>query len=97
MSEGVEDNTPLQLTSSGEMRLETQHLISYDAMKDIIYPPIVFEILNLTRSVTTVSQIINALLLLADRDDTDDLVPNITYHIMWCLKQGFISLSGTGE
>ena len=97
MSQGIEDNTGLQLTFSGEILLETQHFISYDAMKDIIYPPVVFEILTLARSAVTVSEIISALLLLADRDDTDDLVPNITYHIMWCLKQGFISLIGKGE
>ena len=97
MSEDIEDDTSLQLTASGEKRLETQHLIIYEAMKDIIYLPAVFEILNLAKSVVTVSEVINALLLLADRDDTDDLVPNITYHIMWCLKQGFISLSGKGQ
>ena len=92
MFEGIEDDTSLQLTGSGEKRLETQHLIIYDAMKDIIYPPVVFEILNLAKSGGTVSEFINALLLLADGGDTDDLAPNITYHIMWCLKQGFISL-----
>lgn len=97
MSEGIEEDTSLRLTASGEKRLETQHLVSYDAMKDIIYPPVVFEILNLAKSVVTVSEVINALLLLADGNDTDDLVPNITYHIMWCLKQGFISLSGKGQ
>ena len=94
MSEDIEEDVSLKLTASGEKRLETQHLIIYDAMKDIIYPPIVFQILNLAKSGGTVSEVIEALLLLADRRDTDDLVPNITYHIMWCLKQGFISLSG---
>lgn len=94
MFEDIEDDTSLQLTASGEKCLETQHLIIYGAMKDIIYPPVVFEILNLAKSGGTVSEVINALLLLADGGDTDDLVPNITYHIMWCLKQGFISVSG---
>ena len=91
MAQDIEENTPLQLTSSGETLLETQHFFSYDAMKDIIYPPVVFEILNLTRSVITLSEITYSLLSIADREDTDDLVPNITYHIMWCLKQGFIA------
>ena len=97
MSEDIEDDTSLHLTACGGKRLETQHLLIYDAMKDIIYPPVVFEILNLAKSVITVSEVINALLLLADGGDTEDLVPNITYHIMWCLKQGFISLSGKGQ
>lgn len=97
VAEDIEDNTPLQLTASGEMLLKTQHLISYDAMKDIIYQPVVFEILNLARSEISTSEIINALLPLADQDDTDSLVPNITYHIMWSIKQGFISPSGEGQ
>jgi len=97
ISQDVEENTSLQLTSSGETLLETQHLISYDAMKDIIYPPVVFEILNVARSVTTMPEIINSLLRFVGREDTDNVVPNITYHIMWCIKQGFISLSGKGE
>ena len=97
MAQDVEDNTPLQLTFAGETLLETQHLISYDAMKDIIYHPVVFEILNLTRSGTTMSEIINSLLPLVDRDDTENVVPNIIYHIMWCIKQGFISASREGQ
>lgn len=96
IAQEIEENTSLQLTSSGETLLKTQHLFSYEAMKDIIYPPIVFEILNLTRSVITLSEITDSLLSLADREDTDNLVPNITYHIMWCLKQGFIARRGTG-
>ena len=94
MSQDVEDNTSLQLTFSGETLLATQHFISYDAMKDIIYPPVVFEILNVARSVVPLSEMINALVLLSNGNDTNNLVPNITYHIMWCLKQGFISVSG---
>lgn len=97
MSADLEEDTSLQLTSVGETLLETQHLISYDVMKDIIYPPVVFKILNLARAVTTGAEIINSLLLLTDGDDTDNLVPNITYHIMWCVKQGFISLSKNGQ
>ena len=97
MTQDVEDNTPLQLTSFGETLLKTQHLISYDAMKDIIYQPVIFEILNLTRSGTSMSEIINALLPLAVQDETENLVPNITYHIMWSIKQGFISLSREGQ
>ena len=95
MSQDIEDNTPLQLTASGETLLETQHLITYDAMKDIIYHPVVFKILSLTRSALTMSEIINSLLRLSDPDDTDNLVPDITYHIMWCIKQGFIARRGT--
>lgn len=94
MSRDIKDNTLLKLTTSGETLLETEHLISYDAMKDIIYRPVVFEILNLARSATTMSEIVNSLLQLTERDDTDNLVPNITYHIMWCIKQGFIVRNG---
>ena len=97
MTQDVEEHTPLQLTASGETLLKTQHLISYDAMKDIIYPPVIFEILNLVRTVVTMDEIINSLLLLMDREDTENVVPNITYHIMWCLKQGFISRRGKGQ
>lgn len=96
-AQDVEENRPLRLTASGEKRLSTQHLISYDAMKDIIYPPVVFEILNVARSVTTMPEIINSLLRFVDREETENVVPNITYHLMWCIKQGFISLSGKGE
>ena len=90
MSQNVGNNTDLQLTSSGETLLETKHLISYDAMKDIIYPPVVFEILYMAKYVVTLSEIISSLLSKADGDDTDGLVPNITYHVIWCIKQGFI-------
>lgn len=94
MSQDIKDNTVLQLTASGATLLETKHIISYDVLKDIIYRPIVFKILNLARSATTMSEIVNALLRLVDQDNTDSLVSNINYHIMWCIKQGLITRSG---
>ena len=90
MSQNVGNNTDLQLTSSGETLLETKQLISYDAMKDIIYPLVVFEILHMAKYVVNLSEIISCLLSKVDGDDADGLVPNITYHVMWCIKQGFI-------
>lgn len=97
MSQDIKDNTSLHLTFSGEKLLKTQHITSYDAMKDIICIPVVLEILNQASSVSTMPEIINSLLQLVDQDDAEDLVPNITYHIMWCLKQGFICLSREGR
>ena len=91
ISQAIDGGTPLQITSCGEILLETQNLIIYEEMNAVIFPPVILEILNLARTVTSLSDITHELLQLSDPEDAKDLVPNIAYHTMWCLKQGLIS------
>lgn len=90
ISQTIDEITPMQITSYGETLLETQNLVIYEEMSEVIFPPIIFEILNLSRTITCLSDITHSLLQLSDPEDAKDLVPNIAYHAMWCIKQGLI-------
>ena len=87
----IDERTPLQVTAYGEKLLETQNLIIYEEMSEVLFPTVILEILNLSRVVTCLSDITHSLLQRSDAEETKDLVPNIAYHIMWCIKQGLIT------
>ena len=90
ISQTVHENTPLHITSEGQALLETQDVVIYEEMEEVIFPPIILTILDLARSVTCLSEIIQSLIQLSNPEETKNLVPNIAYHIMWCIKQGLM-------
>ena len=91
ISQTIDENTPLYITPDGEVVLETQDVVIYEEMNEVIFVPIILEILNLARSVTCLSKITHSLLKLSDPEEAKDLVPNIAYHIIWCIKQGLMT------
>ncbi|MCY3721211.1 MAG: glycosyltransferase family 4 protein [Candidatus Poribacteria bacterium] len=92
MFQTIDERTPIQITSDGETLLETQNLVIYKEMSEVLFPSVILEILNLSRTVTSLSDITHSLLHLSDTEDVKNLVPNIAYHTMWCIKQGLIAL-----
>lgn len=91
ISQTIGENTPLHITPEGELLLETEDVVIYQEMEEVIFPPIILEILNLARSVTCLSEITHSLIQLSIPEETKDLAPNIAYHIMWCIKQGLMT------
>ena len=90
ISQTINENTPLHITSDGQTLLETQDVVIYEEMKEVIFAPIVLEILNLSQSVTSLSKITQSFLDLLNPDETKDVVPDIAYHVAWCIKQGLM-------
>ena len=86
----TDEDTLLHITPDGEAVLETQDVIIYEEIKDVIFLPIILAILDLARSGTSLSKITNSFIESSDPEEAKDVVPNIAYHIMWCIKQGFM-------
>lgn len=89
MPQTIDENTPLHITADGETVLE-QDVVIYEEMSGLIFAPVILEILNLARSGTCLSEVAHSLLAALNPEEAKDLVPNIAYHIMWCMKQGWI-------
>ncbi len=90
ISQTTHENTPLHITPNGQTLLETRDVIIYEEMNEVILVPIVLEILDLAQSVTCLSKITQSFLELLDPEEAEGLIPNLAYHVMWCLKQGLI-------
>lgn len=88
----VEENMPLQITSYGKALLEKQDPIIYEQMSEVLFPPVILEILSLSENTTCISEITRSLLEVSAEEDVTDLAPNIAYHTMWCIKQGLVAL-----
>ena len=86
----IDENTPLYITHDGEALLETQDIMVYEEINELIFAPIVLEILNAAQSGTCLSKVADSLLGVLSPEAAKDLVPNVAYHIMWCMKQGWI-------
>lgn len=92
ISQTIDEKTPIKVTSDGETLLEKQNIVIYEEMSEVIFPSVILEILNLSRTVTCLSDITHSLLNLSDTEDVEDLAPNIAFHTMWCIKQGLIKV-----
>lgn len=92
ISQTVDENMSLYITRDGETVLETGDVVIYEEMKDVIFLPIVLTILDLARSETSLSQVTDLFLEASNPEEAKDVVPNIAYHIMWCIKQGLMHL-----
>ena len=86
----IDENTLLYITADGEELLETQDVMIYQEMSEVIFAPIILEILNLARYGTCLSKVAHSLREVLNPEEAKDLVPNIAYPIMWCMKQGLI-------
>lgn len=90
ISQTIDENTPLHITPEGELVFETKDVVIYEEIKDVIFLPIVLTILNLAQSGTSLSKITDLFLEASNPEEAKDVVPNIAYHVMWCLKQGLM-------
>ena len=90
VSQTIDENTPLFITHDGEALLETHDVMIYEEISELIFAPIVLEILNSARARTCLSDVADSLLGVLSPEAAKDLVPNVAYHIMWCMKQGWI-------
>ena len=90
VSQRIDENTPIHITDDGEALLETQDIMVYEEISDLIFVPVVLEILNAAQSGTSLPKVAESLLETLNPETAKDLVPNVAYHIMWCMKQGWI-------
>ena len=90
ISQTIDENMPLYITPDGETVLETGDVIIYEEMKDVIFLPIILAILGLAQSGTSLSKVTNLFLEASGPGESKDVVSNIAYHIMWCIKQGLM-------
>ena len=90
ISQTIDENMPLYITPDGETVLETGDVVIYEEMKDVIFLPIILAILDLARSGTSLSKVTNLFLEASNPGEAKDVVSNIAYHIMWCIKQGLM-------
>lgn len=97
ISQTIEENTPLYITPEGEVVLETQDVIIYEEMKDVIFLPIILAILDSARSGTHLSELTDLFLEASNPEEAKEVVPNIAYHIVWCIKQGLMHPSKSGS
>lgn len=86
----IDEDTLLCITRDGASLLETGDVVIYDEMNAVIFAPIILTILDLTQTGTCLSDITQTLLGPLDPKATEDLAPDIAYHIIWCIKQGLI-------
>lgn len=59
-------------------------------MNEVIFAPIILEILSIAQSVTSLSKITQSLTAFSNPEAAQDVVSDIAYHVMWCIKQGLI-------
>ena len=90
VSQTIDENTPLYITHDGEALLETQDIMVYEEISELIFAPVILEILNSAQSGTSLSKVADALFSELNPEEAKELVPNVAYHIMWCMKQGWI-------
>lgn len=90
VSQTIDENTPLHITDDGEALLETQDIMVYEEISELIFVPIVLEILNAAQSGTSLPKVAEALFKTLNPEAAKAFVPNVAYHIMWCMKQGWI-------
>ena len=89
-SQPIDERTPLHITDDGEALLETQDIMVYEEISELIFVPVILEILNSAQSGTSLSKVADSLLGVLNPDEAKELLPNVAYHIMWCMKQGWI-------
>ena len=90
VSQTIDESTPLHITDNGEALLETQDIMVYEEINELIFAPIVLEILKAAQSGTSLPKVAEVLLEALNPEAARAFVPNIAYHIMWCMKQGWI-------
>lgn len=96
ISQAIDEDTLLQITPDGEALLETKDVIIYEEIRDVIFQPIILVILDLARSGTSLSKITQLFLEASYPEEAKDVAPNIAYHIIWCIKQGFMHPQRSG-
>lgn len=89
-SQPIDERTPLHITDDGEALLETQDIMVYEEISELIFVPVILEILNSAQSGTSLSKVADSLLGVLNPNEAKELLPNVAYHIMWCMKQGWI-------
>ena len=95
----IDENTPLYITHDGEALLETQDIMVYEEINELIFVPVILEILKSAQSGTCLSKVADSVLGELNPDKAKEFVPNVAYHIMWCMKQGWIysQIAGGGK